>query len=242
MEPLLDLPHLNILIKHFSEDDIDTSERFWNSLWSNYVRNKGSTSLPYWAEQFSNPVTFNQLLILWKDYINSVVVPERSWAEVSLNEQTLLKQFDMSELTEYRKQNKLRRYLPQAKASTASKLVRSQGVVSKTGLVREGFCKAANSQYYYDRHALGRHKQMVINNTTKSMRKLRDTMDIAMDDAAYDVISTDIVEYLAMNSFIMTQGNSYSDSRGRAIKESLRCVTNPIGYKDFRSLLTIPKD
>ena len=241
MEPLLDLPHYNVLVKHFSDEDLDTSDRFWNSLWNNYIRNKGSTSLPYWAEQFSNPLAFNQLLILWKDYVSSVVIPERSWAEVSLNEDTLLKQFDMTELTEYRKQNKLKRYMSQAKASVAAKLVRSQGVVSKTGLVRSGFRKAANSQYFYDTVTLNNHKQMVINNTTKSMRKLRATMDIPMDDAAYDIISTDIVEYLAVNPFIMTQGNSFCDSRGRAIKESLGKIANPIGFKDFRALLTIPK-
>jgi hypothetical protein len=242
MEPLLDLPNFDLLCRHFSDDDLDTSERFWNSLWANYIRNKGSTSLPYWAEQFSNPVTFNQLLIVWKDYVNSVVIPERSWAEVSLNESTLLKQFTMEQLTEYRKQNKLKKYLPQAKASTAARLVRSQGVVSKTGLKRSGFCKAANSQYFYDTFALNNHKQMVVNNTTKSMRKLRETLDIDMDDAAYDMISTDIVEYLAVNPFIMTQGNSFCDSRGRAIKESLGKVTNPIGFKDFRALITIPRD
>ncbi len=242
MEPLLDLPHFDLLCSHFSEQDLDTTERFWNSLWANYIRNKGSTSLPFWAEQFSNPVTFNQLLIIWKNYINSVVVPERSWAEVSLNEETLLKQFSMSDLTKYRKEYKLKRYLPQAKPSVAAKLVRSQGEIKKTGLVRSGFRKAANSQYYYDTIHLNKHKQMVINNTTKSMRKLRQTMDIDMDDAAYDMISTDIVEYLAVNPFIMTQGNSFSDSRGRAIKESLGKVANPIGFKDFRSLIVIPKD
>lgn len=242
MEPLLDLPNYDLLVKHFTDEDLDTAERFWNSLWNNYIRNKGSTSLPFWAEQFSNPLAFNQLLIVWKDYVNSVVVPERSWAEVSLNEQALLKQFDSTELTEYRKSNKLLRYLPQAKESVAAKLVRSQGVVMKTGLVRSGFRKAANSQYYYDSRALNKHKQMVINDTTKSMRKLRETMDIDMDDAAYDMISTDIVEYLAVNPFIMTQGNSFCDSRGRAIKESLGKVANPIGYKSFRALITIPKD
>jgi hypothetical protein len=154
MEPLLDLPHLIVLERHFSDEDIDTAERFWGSLWANYIRNKGSTSLPFWAEQFSNPIVFNQLLILWKDYVTSVVIPERSWAEVSLNEEALLKQFDTEELTEYRKQHKLKRYLPQAKASVAAKLVRSQGVVTKTGLVRSGFRKAANTQYYYDTQAL----------------------------------------------------------------------------------------
>lgn len=241
MKPLLPMPESSLLAAKATEEQYTALERFWDALWINYVRNKGTTSLPYWLEQVGCPRIFNGTMILWKEYITSIVVPERSWAEVKLNEQTLLSMFSEQDLTSFRKEFKMKQYLPKAKESTAVNLVRVQGKTIKTGLVREGFMKAANSQYYFDAKALKRHQQFVTNNTNKSMRKLRSTMPIPMDDAAYDVISTDIVDYLANNQMIITQGTSFSDSRGRAIKESLRNVCNPIGYKSFRSLITIPK-
>lgn len=242
MKPLLEMPESFILASKSTDEQYRALERFWDALWINYVRNKGTTSLPYWLEQVGCPRLFNGTMILWKKYITSIVVPERSWAEVKLNEQTLISLFSEQELISFRKEYKMKQYLPNAKESTADNLVRVQGKTTKTGLIREGFMKAANSQYYFDAKALKRHQQKVTNNTNKSMRKLRDTMAIPMDDAAYDVISTDIVDYLANNQMIITQGTSFSDSRGRAIKESLRNVCNPIGYKTFRSLIAIPRD
>lgn len=242
MEPLLDLPNLDLLENSLDKQDLITAKRMWKALWLHYIRNKGSTSAPYWCEQFTGPKPFNIVLMVWAKWINSVVVPERSWAEISLNESALLELFTENELIAYRADNKLKQYLPRAKASELDSMVRINGSVKETGLIRTGFQQAANSQYFYDPVSLSKHKQLVINSTNKSMRNLRELMEIPLDAASYDVVSTDIVEYLCDNPFIMTQGNSYSDSRGRAIKESLRYVANPIGYKAFRSLITIPLD
>lgn len=238
---MLDLPEIEVLIKNLNEEQMNTAERFWGALWNCYVRNKGTTSLIYWTEQMNDPVAMNKLLIILKDWLISDVVPERNWAQVSLNEDKLLMQFTVEELTGYRKDLKFSKYIPRFKESTKDNLVRSKGVVSKTGLVREGFMKSGHTQYYYDTAMLTKYKDLVILNVNKGMIKMRQTHDIAVDDASYDQVAEGIVEYLATTPELFTQGVSYIDSRGRAIKESLKYVANPIGYKDFRALLTIPQ-
>lgn len=242
MKPLLALPEVDVLKKNMSEEMLPLVHQLWNALWVNYVRNKGSTSLIYWSEKFEDPIIFNKVLIILKDYVTAAVIPERNWAQVSLNETTLLaNHFTEDQLIQYRKTHKYRTYIPKFKESEEDSLVRIKGKVQETGLIREGFAKAANTQYYFDNQALTRHMEAVIRNTNKGMTKMRETHSLPMDDASYDQVSTRIVEHIAKTPELYTQGISYIDSRGRAIKESLKYVTNPIGFKDFRALLTIPE-
>lgn len=242
MKPLLGLPELETLRKNIDEDSLSLVRGFWKSLWLNYVRNKGSTSLIYWTEKFECPEDFNKVLIILKEYVTADVIPERNWAQVSLNETTLLNNhFTEAELVEYRKNHKFTTYVPEFKESNAADLVRVNGQVSQTGLIRAGFAAAANTQYYYDSYMLSKHMDQIIKNTNKGMIKMREQHALPMDDASYDQVATKIVEHIANNPELYTQGISYIDSRGRAIKESLKYVANPIGYKDFRALLTIPE-
>lgn len=241
MEPLVNIPEQMVLLRFLDEDDMDTVEEFWNALWANYVRNKGTTSLPFWAEKFGNPHVFNGVLFTLKDWITTSVIPARNWGEAQLNEDRLLLDYTSEQLTQYRKDNKYTRYMPAFKEAHASTKVRVDGAIERTGLVRKGFAAAAMTQYYYDTDMLQQHKQGVINNTVKGMTKMRERYDIPCDDASYDQIATEIVESLATKPEIFTQEGNICDSRGRAIKRSLSKVANPIGYKDFRALLTIPE-
>lgn len=238
---MLDLPNYDLLVKNLTEEQLDVAERFWGALWNVYVRNKGSTSSIYWMEQMADALAFNKLMIILQDYLQSDVIPERNWAQVCLNEDKLLELFDEQELTAYRKSFKLKQYTPEFKESVASKLVRINGQVQKTGLIRKGFMKAGHTQYYYDTAYLSKYKEAVVRETNKGMIKMRDMHpDLPPDDAVYDLIAEEIVLGMIDNPQLMTQGVSYLDSRGRAIKESLSKVANPIGYKAFRALLTIP--
>lgn len=240
---MIDLPNYDLLVKNLSEEELAVAERFWKSLWNVYVKNKGTTSLIYWTEQFDSSMAMNKVLFILKDFVKAVVIPQRNWAEVQLDEDKLLNQFEIEELTQYRKDRKMSRYLPVFKESSATNLVRSNGQVSKTGLERVGFMKAGHTQYYYDSAMLNKYKHAVVINTNKGMTKMRQMHpDIAVDDASYDLIAEDVVDYLVDSPQLMTQGISFLDSRGRAIKESLSKLCNPIGYKDFRALLTIPQD
>ena len=86
------------------------------------------------------------------------------------------------------------------------------------------------------------YKEHIVRNTNKGMTKMREQYNVSVDDASYDNICEAIIEHMIDHQEMYSQGNSFSDSRGRAIKESLGKVANPIGFKDFRSLLTIPEN
>lgn len=240
MQVLVDLPLQEQLEKFLDNEDICFAKRFWSSLWANYVRNKGSTSLPYWMEQMGDAKKFNGLLYTLREWIISTVIPARNWAEVQLNESKLLGYFDEETLTNYRKTNKYSKYVPAFEESYTPTQVRVNGEITETGIVRDGFSKAAMTQYYYDTTVLNKHLEGVIVNTVKGMCKMRERYDFPVDDASYDVVAAEIVTGLAKKPTMFTQGGNVSDSRGRAIKASLSKVANPIGYKDFRALIVIP--
>lgn len=238
---MIEIQELDLLEKNLTEDQMVVANRFWSALWATYVRNKGTTSLIYWTEQMGCSSAMNKLLIILKEWITTDVIPERNWAQVCLNNNKLIEEIGETALTQYRADKKLGMYIPRFKESSKTNLVRVRGKVSKTGLVREGFMKSGHTQYYYDTEMLTKHKKEVVLNTNKGMIKMRETHNIAVDDASYDQVAEEIVEELATNPQLFTQGVSYIDSRGRAIKESLKYVANPIGYKDFRALLVIPE-
>lgn len=221
--------------------NVETAERFWSSLWANYVRNKGTTSLVYWMEQFKDAVEFNVLLMTLGDLIQCDTIPERNWSQCSLNEDKLLSIFDTDTLEEYRRENKLKQYLPRREVSSCSNQVRVKGEVKTTGLDRVGFAKAANSEYRYDTVALDKYKQEVINEVNKGMAKVRQLYpELSNDTASYDAIAVQVVDHIIVNKKSKyTQGESYIDSRGRAIKGNLSKLCNPIGNKVFRSLIVI---
>lgn len=238
---LIDLPNRNQLEEFLTEDQMKIAEKFWKGLWAVYVRNKGTTSSTHWMEMMGDARAFNGLLITIKDYIVSKVLPNKNWAEVCLNEQTLLTYFDVQTLTEYRKDAKYDDYVPTFAEDTTANKVRLCGEVQETGLVREGFALASTTQYYYDVVTLREYIDGVTRNTNKGMTKMREQYKFPMDEASYDNIATDIVRMLAEEPQLFTQEGHISDSRGRSIKKSLRKVGNPIGYKDFRALICIPE-
>lgn len=241
MRVLVELPYEDHLEDFLDDDNLGTAKAFWSALWASYIRNKGSTSLPYWAERFGCPKQFNGMLIVLKDWVHTTVIPSRNWGEAKLNENRLLTFFSDAQLTEYRKNNKYSKYLPSFTETWTTDKVRVNGSVRKTGLVREGFAVAAMTQYYYDTAALSKHFDGVVANTIKGMTKMRERYDFPMDEASYDVVAVDIVAHLRDKPTMLSQEGNLCDSRGRAIKRSLSKVANPIGYKDFRALLTIPE-
>ena len=237
---MIDLPELP-LFKKMSPEDIHATERMWQALWHNFIRNKGTTALTYWAEQFSSPMTFNGVLYSLRDMVSTQVIPNRNWAEVWLNEDYLLSRFTQQEIALFRQQNKLAEYTPEFVSSRAASLVKTTAGIARTGLFRAGFRDAADTQFYYDTSALKKHKAGVIRNTVKGMAKMRLRMpQIEMDEASYDSVAALIVEKIADEAELYTLEGNVSDSRGRAIKGCLKKVANPIGFKDFRSLLVIP--
>lgn len=236
----------DLFTEYLSEQQHDVISRMWNAMWHNYILNRGSISTVYYSDLIDNKRVLNAVLkkLSLAGWIHVSTLPNRNWSEARLNEDKLLTIVTPDELGSIRAKSKFIDYLPACnKASNRTTTVRVNGKSKSTGLVREGFALASQTQYYYDTRYLQKYQEAITLNVNKGMSKVRDLYpEIASDDASFDAVCTDIVDHLATNPCVFNQGGNTSDSRGRAIKDSLSKVGNPIGYKDFRALLTIPAD
>jgi hypothetical protein len=241
LEGNLQLPNTKIF------EDLGVAELvkgMFANAWANYLKNKGTVSSVRWIVEFPRVSTFNKVLEILSSngwfYIDTT--DKRHWSELYIPEDKLLNYVTPDELANVRATKKFYKYIPSCKFKDDYSLTRVNGKTKHTGLQRIGLAKAANTQFYYDVAMLRKYKQTIIANTNKGMRKCRELMpDMVHDIASYDEVSTEIVHNLAKEPVLMTMEGNTSDSRGRAIKGALRKVANPIGYKDFRALLTIPE-
>lgn len=240
----LELPNYEGFVGLFGEDVANTTKAMFQGLWYNYLLNKGGINTTAWVPKFPDEAVFNQVLIILSDngWVKSHSYPARNWAEAFLNEDKLLQFVTAQELSNIRGARKFYKYQMKDEASVHSDLVRVNGKIKKTGLIREGFARAANTQFGYDLDKLQANLDVIIKNTVKGMTKVREEFpNMTSDSASYDYVSAQIVQDLIDNPQYYSQCGNTSDSRGRAIKSSLSLVANPIGYKDFRSLLVIPE-
>lgn len=240
----LALPNYDQFITLFGFDASNVS-RMFKAAWQAYLLNKGSINLTYWAEQFQTVLHFNNALKVLSDnnWLETHSIPARNWAEALIPEDKLLSYVTPDELSHVRASKKFARYMPENLVSEVFNLTKQNGRTRNTGLVRYGLKASASSVFMYDTDYLAKYQDTIILNTNKGMQKVRDFYpEMHSDEASYDTVSTAIVEALTSNPSTYSMGNNYSDSRGRAIKEGLSKVANPIGYKDFRALLVIPED
>ena len=226
--------------KHYTE----LASKMVQAMWYAYLKDKGSINLPYWADRFDNAKVFNIVLLSLSEagWIESHAIPQRNWAEASLNQNKLLEYCTQDELESIRAHNKFRQYRLTAEESTLTKATRLNGKTVDTGLVREGFMQAGNSTFTYDQATLSEYRTVVQRNLTKSMDKIAEMCpNLRHDRASYDTISCDILDFHLSTDEVFTRGNNYNDSRGRAISSCLSKVANPISCKDFRALIVIPE-
>ena len=224
--------------------DYKAITRMCESLWRSYLRNPKTTmAVPYWTEQFKSEKVFREVLRNLAKYgwVTTKIVPNARWGEFKLSTTKLLTLCTQEELVSIRVKYKYCTYTLDFTESTITDLTKTNGKVSRTGLVRIGNAKAGNVQFGYDTTKLAQHKEVIQTNFVKGMQKVRDMYpDMGADDASYDEVSKGILEeYAKAKGTLYTRGNNYSDTRGRAISSSLRCVGNPIGSKDMRALLQI---
>jgi hypothetical protein len=214
---------------------------FWSAIWGNYLRGDETNGLKWYGELGCSCYNYVVRSLDIAGWLASSSLPGRKWASVKLLDDNLLGAVSPDELQEIKAEYMYDRYLLECNASSACMLVRQNGKTRRTGLVREGFRDAGNTQFGYDMEALQVHEEAVKLNLTKSMDKIRkDYPDMKSTSSTYDQVSVGIYDWhYRHHNRTFTTGDSISDSRGRAISSALRKVANPIGNKDFRSALVI---
>lgn len=240
----LEFPGVNMLIKYADqESDI---KAFWKAIWQNWLQDKETNSLAWYNQLGIN--CFNDVVrrLSHHNWIISSSRPGRKWADIQFNPEKLFELGIVTpdELQDIRTANRYQKYLLDITEARASKLVKQNGKTKRTGLVREGFRDAGNTQFGYDMAILRDYEESVKLNLTKSMDKIRDFYpQMQCDSASYDQVSTGIFDWHSDNQYeTFTTGNNFSDSRGRAISQVLGKVANPISNKDFRAALVITYD
>jgi hypothetical protein len=242
LEGKLDLPEQIVeLVGSKYREEMDA---LFQSLWINYVKNKGKLSIPAWMDRFKYQEIFNAFTmhLSRSGWITTVVIPARNWGELYLNEEKLLQFVTIDELIKVRERYKFQHYkLNMNPEITGSDLTKIGNRKRFTGIKRPGFAHAANSKFKYDIPMLERYKDVIELNLTKSMDKLHLKYESFHDNVDYSSVSKNILEYHTYNSDAeFTTGKNINDSRGRAISDSLRKVFNPISNKDARALLITP--
>ena len=242
LEGRLQLPSYQNFVEAIGTHYTELASKMFTAMWHAYLKDKGNISLPYWADRFEDMQIFNQILISLSQagWIISHSIPARNWAEACLNEDKLLQFVSIDDLQQVRAFHKFQQYKLDRSPSVKSTATRINGHCKDTGLVREGFMKAGNTVFSYDQHYMAEYSTIIQANLTKSMDKIAILWpDMRHDQASYDTISCNVLDYHLTTTDKFTRGNNYNDSRGRAISSALGKIANPISSKDFRALLVI---
>lgn len=231
-------------IKEAYPDSWDSIQRMWNSLWGNFLRNPNTfTSVPFWSDQFPNEQDFRDIIeaLVLGGWLYTSINPNHHWGEMRLVHDKFLSYVTPDQLTEVRRRYKYSKYKLGFNESRITDLTRQNGCTRYTGLVREGFAKAGNTQFGYDTAYINKYLDPINRNMTKSMEKIRNFYpELQSDQASYDKIAVGVVDlYRSSPSELYTCGNNFNDSRGRAISTCLQKLGNPISSKDFRALLVV---
>ena len=242
MEGKLDYPGFVILLKYM--DQMEDINAFWKAIWLNYLSGNDTNGIN-WYEKLGCKL-YNELMVNLSHHkwIESNSLTGRKWLSVNINTDKLLEFVSVDELTEVKVKYKCSKYLLECKESKSSMLVRQNGRTKRTGLVREGFRDSGNTEFGYDVAKLQQYESAVIKNLTKSMDKIRAFYpEMKSEEYSYDKVVVGIYDYHVDNPYeTYTTGQCISDSRGRAISQSLKKVMNPISSKDARASLVITYD
>lgn len=240
------LPSYDLFLAKYNNYYTNIVNRMMQALWSSYLH-KGTNNninLCYWADQMGNDAILNEFLISLSraGWITTLSAGARNWAEASLNQDKLLEYCTIDELLLVRRHYKFVQYaLSYENEAVDPTMVRVNGRIRRTGLRAEGAMRSSNQPFSFDRDMMEQYREVILRNLTKSMDKIRElNANMHSDEASYDAVAVEILDYYINNDQQYTRGTSYMDSRGRAISSCLSKVGNPIGFKDFRALLVLP--
>lgn len=239
LEGRLPFPGSKLFEKYPDKEKI--IRRFWKVVFLNYLNGTATNALK-WYEELGKGV-YNDVVkrLSYHGWVQSNSLPGRRWADVELCVSKLLEFVEEEELEGIKAKYKYSKYLLGFSESTKPKSVRQNGKVRETGLVREGFMKAGNTEFGFDTAMAEKYQVAIAKNLVKSMKKVREIhKDMETSLSSYDEVSERLLEHYIENHLeTYTTGDSYIDSRGRAVSSVLSKVFNPIGNKDARALLVI---
>ena len=240
---MLDLPEQ--IIQLSGSQERQAMEHMFASLWHRFLNNKSSTSTVYWYDKFESEKVFNNFLYHLSNsgWATIKTLPTKNWSEIELNEAKLLTFIDKELLDNVRRSFKFNKYRMTNTTATKYNVTKLLGKKQNTGLERQGFSKAGNSQFTYDTKYIQFYRDAIELNLTKSMRELGLDGEDFNDDIDYASVSREILDFHVENpNAVFTTGENINDSRGRAISSALSKVFNPISSKDARSLIVINDD
>lgn len=230
----------------YGEDMANLAKSMLTALWRNYLTGKGEISGPYWLEKFQDVKAFNGILKVLSDnkWVVALSSSAAKFSIIKLNDKKLLEFVSDVELVEIKRQFKYLKYVLDFEEDESTvDVVITNGIAKNTGLVREGMAKSASTQFSFDSTFADDHYDAIVRNVTKGMAKIREAYpNMSYHSSDYDAVSAEIVHMLLAETNVYNMGFNYIDSRGRAIKSSLAKVGNPIGFKDFRSMMSIPPE
>ena len=219
----------------------EVAKEMFQAIWYNFTKNKGSTSTTYWSDRFKDPKVFNRYVMHLSraGWIKSLVLPKRHWAELSFNENKLVKFLSEIEVEDMRLEKKVKQYVltDTIVKDSLGKTKTSVGI-ENIGIKRKGFQKSAKAMFQFDIVYLTAYREAIVKNVTKGIKD----MDLDIDRADYKNVAKEVIRYYVIEQKEYCLNGSISDSRGRNIYKGLSKIFNPIGFKDARALLvTKPK-
>ena len=241
----IELPY----IKDLGKQDEEVAYNMLNSLYHRYCHNLGSTSLPYWLDKFSSLREGTRVTMALAKYgMITTRVPKANWAEVSINQEYMLNNYTVDEISELRRITLLNKYKPvenpPSSAITGSCQVKLPSGVQPTGIVRSGFAKCSQHLFKYDIPMLQANYELVVASVIKSIKKMEEVLGYSLvveDGIDYESISKEVLDYIIKADKSYSLGKLTNDSRGRAIYECLQKVFNPIANKYARALVITPE-
>ena len=166
----------------------------------------------------------------------------RNWGTIQLDPRKLLQWVDEDELLNVRKEFKFTKYMMGNDKSVIFNYTKTVNGIENVGLSRPNIRNSGNSEFKYDTRYIVKYFDSIVKNTNRSIEAAIAKHSLDLDGADYKSVATEIVEmHMYSPDKVMCMGNSYTDSRGRAISVSLSKVFSPIGYKDARALLIGPE-
>ena len=215
--------------------DSEVTQGMLRQLENSIVSNNARLSLPQWAE--IDPVIVKAF---------TFVMVQLGYGKVDITSKFAAFEFftykiGKEEMLEYRINSKLRKLLLRNNTELApANLVKSNGDIKETGLVRHGFAKCATREFKFDIEQMQRYYPSIRLNLIKGMQKAKDLGKLKdpyfADEANFEEMAKFVLDYYMLDNSYTLEAN-ISDSRGRSIYKALKRIGNPVSSKDFRALL-----